>query len=374
LLQNYPVGEIPFHTYLQNEFRKNPNFGSKDRRLYRELTYTWLRTGEHFSKAKAENLAIAYYLKNNENTICKEWLMDYFPTLKSNFTNTELIAISGFSQPKLYEKFINEIEIDVTTLNSWFQSPPPLWIRAFPGQETNLEKFLSNAEFAFQKNGLAYQLPPNKSVESAVNSGFARVQDLGSQMVFDGLAFKNGDTVWDCCCGAGGKSLLIKERYGKINLFCSDVRPQILANLKTRFNLAGFSVPKLAEANLENATSEFAFENETIPHNFFDTIVADVPCSGSGTWRHNPENIQSPLSIEKYVAKQQKIVSRAIQYLKPGGSLIYLTCSVFQQENTLNTLWMENNLPLTKISNQYIGGADLNADYLFLAVFKKNEK
>jgi 16S rRNA (cytosine967-C5)-methyltransferase len=102
-------------------------------------------------------------------------------------------------------------------------------------------------------------------------------------------------------------------------------------------------------------------------------VVCDVPCSGSGTWRRTPENLSefNTKQIEEYARLQRKIVGNSLPFLKPGGTLVYITCSVFSAENRVNAeiIAAENGLKLKE--SGVIGGLKLNADYLYRAVLKK---
>ena len=104
-----------------------------------------------------------------------------------------------------------------------------------------------------------------------------------------------------------------------------------------------------------------------------DLIIADVPCSGSGTWARTPEQLHffSKKKIEEYSTLQQKIVSNASEWLKENGYLLYITCSVFKKENEENVVFFQKNLNLQFIKSEYLKGYKMQADTLFAALFKK---
>src|SRR5690606_38530006 len=115
------------------------------------------------------------------------------------------------------------------------------------------------------------------------------VQDLSSQRVGELLAANKSQifnrqskiAVWDCCAASGGKSILAKDILGNIALTVSDIRPSIMVNLKKRFR----------EAGLGNYHSFIADATTAAPGKKFDLVIADVPCSGSGTWARTPERL-----------------------------------------------------------------------------------
>jgi 16S rRNA (cytosine967-C5)-methyltransferase len=171
-----------------------------------------------------------------------------------------------------------------------------------------------------------------------------------------------GSVVWDCCSGSGGKSILLYDSLPGIILTASDKRESIIVNLKTRFREAGIRQYKALVLDLEK---------ETLPGNIrFDLIMADVPCTGSGTWSRTPEQLyfHEPSAIAKYQLLQRKIVERIIPSLKKGNQLLYITCSVFRQENEENIKWAEEKFGLTTKKLDTIRGYTLGADTMFAAL------
>lgn len=136
--------------------------------------------------------------------------------------------------------------------------------------------------------------------------------------------------VVDFCAGAGGKSLLLGALMNsKGRLYAFDVSEKRLENLKPRFKRSGLS-------NLH--AQRIAHENDSKVKRLagkIDRVLVDAPCSGLGTLRRNPDLKwrQSPQSIEELKTKQAAILSAATSLLKPGGRLIYATCSFLPEEN-----------------------------------------
>jgi len=108
----------------------------------------------------------------------------------------------------------------------------------------------------------------------------------------------------------------------------------------------------------------------------FDGIIADVPCSGSGTWARSPELLSSfseQSLFDKFVPLQRNIIRNLTAALKPQSSLVYITCSVFREENEENIAYFEKNLGLKSISATYLEGSDKGADSMFIAVLQMQE-
>jgi 16S rRNA (cytosine967-C5)-methyltransferase len=181
-------------------------------------------------------------------------------------------------------------------------------------------------------------------------------------------------SIWDACAASGGKSILAYDIFNRIDLTVSDVRKSILINLEKRFAAAG--IKKYATFLTDLSTSNLDPPSLTLrtgKHSTFDIIITDVPCTGSGTWSRTPEQLYyfDPHQIERFSALQKKIVQHAIPHLKPGGFLLYCTCSVFKQENEEVVRFIEEQYPLQLLRKELFTGYAMKADTLFGAVFQK---
>lgn len=160
--------------------------------------------------------------------------------------------------------------------------------------------------------------------------GSLEVQDEGSQLLGHLLAPKRGEMVVDFCAGAGGKTLLLGALMRSTGrLYAFDVSDKRLAKLK----------PRLARSGLSNVhPAVIAHENDTHVKRLAgkcDRVLVDAPCSGLGTLRRNPDLKwrQTPASVAELTAKQAGILAAAARLLKPGGRLVYATCSLLPEEN-----------------------------------------
>ena len=160
--------------------------------------------------------------------------------------------------------------------------------------------------------------------------GSLEVQDEGSQLLGHLLAPKRGEMVVDFCAGAGGKTLLLGALMRSTGrLYAFDVSDKRLAKLK----------PRLARSGLSNVhPAVIAHENDTHVKRLAgkcDRVLVDAPCSGLGTLRRNPDLKwrQTPASVAELTAKQAGILAATAKLLKPGGRLVYATCSLLPEEN-----------------------------------------
>jgi 16S rRNA (cytosine967-C5)-methyltransferase len=214
-------------------------------------------------------------------------------------------------------------------------------------------------------------LPNASKVEEAiVLNKEAVVQDYSSQRV--GAFLENVQLrtynlplrTWDCCAASGGKSIMATDILGEMDLTVSDSRPAILASLKKRFETAGIKNYKSFIADLTTHPSPLTAAQ-------YDLIIADVPCSGSGTWRRNPENLLffNETEIAAYASLQKKILSSIIPAIRKGGHLLYITCSVFKNENEDIAEFIRSAFQLTLLKAKLLKGHTLKADTMFAALF-----
>lgn len=192
------------------------------------------------------------------------------------------------------------------------------------------------APAAIAPNGLrippiaGYGRHPNVQAEPAFRQGWFEVQDEGSQIVAHLAGVVPGMEVLDFCAGAGGKTLALAALMRSTGqVFACDVSAARLARLK----------PRLARAGASNV-QPFAIDRETDPKldrlaGRADLVLVDAPCSGTGTLRRNPDlkwRLQEH-EIGELQARQLSILRAAARLVKPGGALVYATCSLLPDEN-----------------------------------------
>ncbi|WP_337881384.1 RsmB/NOP family class I SAM-dependent RNA methyltransferase [Rheinheimera sp.] len=173
----------------------------------------------------------------------------------------------------------------------------------------------------------------------AFKQGWFEQQDAGSQQVADALHVKPAARVIDACAGAGGKSLALAARMaGKGRLLAMDVEEWKLATLQQRARRAGAG----------NIETRLISSSKTIKRlaDKADFLLLDVPCSGSGVLRRNPDaKWQAPMRLAELKALQRDILSRYSKMLAIGGELLYATCSIFPSENQHQVQWFLQQRP-----------------------------
>ena len=170
--------------------------------------------------------------------------------------------------------------------------------------------------------------PPNVQAVEAFKAGRMEIQDEGSQIVSWLAGAEPGMTVVDYCAGGGGKTLALGQMMqGQGTLVACDVVQKRLDNIRPRLARAGID----AELRLlgQNGGGAEDLNGKA------DLVFVDAPCSGSGTWRRRPEDAWrlTAEEVERLHALQVRILSQASHLAKPGGRLVYVTCSMLSREN-----------------------------------------
>ena len=369
-------GAEPFHLYLKKYFSVHKKHGSRDRKYITSLCYNFFRLGfgaADNSGIEDKLLLATFLLENKPSSLLQSLSPDWDEKIHLSLHEKLLITEEFFNINKLF-LLQSELspEVDPVQFSESFLKQPKLYIRIRPGHyETVIHKLnaacilyenLSETCLAFTNNLKVSDIL--KIDEEAV------VQDYSSQRVGEFFKVqtigKSPISIWDCCAASGGKSILAYDTLKDIKLTVSDKRKSILKNLDARFAKAGIKEYDSFIADL--SADSFNLQGKT-----FDFIIADVPCSGSGTWARTPEQLKffRKEKITEYALLQQQIVSNAIPSLIKGGFLLYITCSVFKKENEENVDFIQRNLNLQLIKSDYLKGYQMQADTLFGALFRK---
>lgn len=370
-------GQEPFHLFLKKYFSLNKKHGSKDRKLITALCYNYFRVGCGVSREAGQNekFLLSDFLCEKKTSL----LLDFFEPSWNNSISLPLndklkIVKKQFNEEKIFP-FPDELstEINLHEFNLSFLVQPKLFIRSRPAFREIVINKIKHAGFLFEElsdNCVAFL--NNEKVSNIIEiDKEVVVQDYNSQKTLDLLKpiiekQKTPISIWDCCAGSGGKSILASDLFKKIYLTVSDRRKSILENLKFRFGKADITNYKLVNTDLEKSSSDVSES--------FDIIIADVPCTGSGTWARTPEQLYffKKNEIKKYVLLQKKIIENALLRLKSNGYLLYITCSVFKKENEENVAFFQEAYRLELLEMKYLKGYDIQADTLFVALFKKS--
>jgi 16S rRNA (cytosine967-C5)-methyltransferase len=167
---------------------------------------------------------------------------------------------------------------------------------------------------------------PNVTAELSFAKGWFEVQDEGSQIVADLVMAEDGEQILDYCAGGGGKTLALAaamHNKGQVHAYDSDRRR--LAPIIERLRRAGTRNVQVHEHEKSLAPLQGKF----------DRVLVDAPCTGTGTWRRRPDTKWrlTPKNLDERIGQQREALQKAAAYVRPGGTLCYVTCSVLPEEN-----------------------------------------
>ncbi|MET0748943.1 MAG: RsmB/NOP family class I SAM-dependent RNA methyltransferase [Rhizobium sp.] len=183
---------------------------------------------------------------------------------------------------------------------------------------------------------------PNVTAELSFQKGWFEVQDEGSQIVADLVMPAEGDQVLDYCAGGGGKTLAMAaamNNKGQVHAYDSD-----------RKRLAPI-IERLKRAGTRNVQVHDDKNSLTPLIGRFDKVLVDAPCTGTGTWRRRPDTKWrlTQKNLDERIGQQQDALTQASEFVRPGGVLVYVTCSVLPEENEAQVLRFATEHPQFEI-------------------------
>lgn len=306
-------------------FRARRFVGSKDRRAIRELVWSAIRAcGEVPPSGRAAMLRVV------QDDPALAALFDGSTYGPAPVGAGEVVATGGIAPSWLVQAMrasgLDEQEQAVLLGRA------PLDLRANTLKVTRDElraRLPVDAQEVPAPGGL--RLPAGTAAETwpEFAEGLFEVQDAGSQIACMALAAQPGEAVVDLCAGAGGKTLSLGAAMGnRGSLIACDIDRARLSRLPDRAARAGV----LAETRLLNPGRELEMLADWVGK--ADAVMVDAPCSGTGTWRRNPEARWrlDPRAIERYCAMQANVLDIGAKLVRPGGRLTYVVCSLLDAE------------------------------------------
>lgn len=311
----------PADLLVQRYFKTRRYAGSKDRRAVRELVFRAIRrSGERPDNGRAAMLGLAdddVELRFDgaphgpsargegeigaAASVCPHWL------------EAELSPLVGRDEwPALLERAPLDLRVNV----------------ARASREAMAVAFPEAAPTPISAWGL--RLAPDTKVDDRAefDQGLVEVQDEGSQLIALAGAAAGDMTIVDLCAGAGGKALALAAAAPKATIIACDTNRARLSQLAPRGARAGATITtRLIDAGREAAMLA-DLDGKA------DLVLVDAPCSGSGTWRRNPEGRWrlTPERLDRVIKLQQRLLDLAVPLVRPGGHLVYATCSILHRE------------------------------------------
>jgi 16S rRNA (cytosine967-C5)-methyltransferase len=371
------TGKVPLAIYIKQFFAGQKKFGARDRRAIASLCYQYFRLGKMAEAyTPAEKMLITILLfHSSPHDLLAELKPEWAAASVLPFAEKVHLVFGKQFQAEWHTSFYNLLQpqTDLQAYVYSFFRQPDLFIRIRPTASNLSEKITTIYPGALPTNcpGV-FRLHNGTNTDNlgVLNRDFV-IQDLSSSktgsFIYEALPYLAGK-LWDCCAASGGKTIMLYDIFGKqLQYTVSDLRPGILNNLRKRLSSAGIRHYNICRANLEAALPP-----EIKPESM-DVVLADVPCTGSGTWARTPEQHYyfSPEQLSLFVNRQKAICTTALSALKRGGTFIYITCSVFEAENDGIVSFLEKENGLTLLKRSVIDGIPDNADSMFIAIFTK---
>ena len=330
---------------IEKVFKLNPQWGSRDRRFVAEAVYDIVRNYRRYAElAQTQNnfwfiTAVWLVVKEIEFPDWQEFKdLDRDAIIQQNEQLKNNLPVYESYPDWLWELGIKELGEESWTKEAIAMNQQALVVLRANTLKTTVKKLTE--EFAKTntilnkiegvENAVFLSKRENVFQTNAFKLGWFEVQDAGSQQISSFLNPKPNQFIIDACAGAGGKSLHIAALMNnKGKLISMDVESFKLEELKKRAKRAG--VFNIETRTIEDAKTIKRLEGKA------DKLLLDVPCSGTGVIKRNPDTKWKLTSevIERTKQLQQKILSEYSQMVKPDGELVYSTCSILPSENKL---------------------------------------
>lgn len=311
-------------TIIKKYFKNRRYAGSKDRRAIRELVYAAIRRfGERPSTGRSAMLGLA---DADSNILPLFDGSEYGPAIiDPNEKNASELSIPDWIQRK-FASLMSETE------QGALLDRADLHIRLKPGdnQRAKLTRAFPDAKALPLEN--AFGLPNGTRVEDSAlyQDGQLEIQDMGSQAIITAAVAHDPTTILDLCAGAGGKALAMAALLNKsAKIIAGDVNRNRLSRMIPRIKRTG-------APNIETTLLHPDREMEALSHlkNQCDLVVVDAPCSGTGTWRRNPELRwrMTPKRLRNTTELQNRLLHLGGEFVAKGGRLVYAVCSLLDEE------------------------------------------
>ena len=311
-------------TIVARYFKTRRYAGSKDRRGVRDLVYRAIRI---FGEPPASGRAAMIGLAQADAEILASFGADGHapPAIGESETATTPAIVPAWLGKRL-PKWLNDGEL-AALLD---RAPLDLRVNRLKSDvATVCEAFPEAEPIAGLADGL--RLPHGTRVDdrAAYQAGLVEIQDAGSQLIVEACAAKPGEVVVDLCAGAGGKTLALAAAMndeGRL-IACDAIRSRF-APLPDRAARAGATVEtRLLDMNREHEALDDLLGTT-------DLVLVDAPCSGTGTWRRNPESRWriTPAMIRTLASEQARLLDIAASLVAPGGRIVYAVCSLVEEE------------------------------------------
>jgi len=349
VLESLESQKIPLDALLSRYFRLHKALGSKDRLFISDTVYhyvRWKNLYQHLKIAPSPLDPLAYAQDESIPLHVRYGMpQDLYDLL-----------VAAYGKEKTHEvSLISNVRA-------------PLTIRVNPlkiSRDALLAKWAGTFKVApcpQSPHGIHFLEKINFFTQPEYLEGLFEIQDEASQMAAELVKAKPKQHVLDFCAGAGGKTLAFAHRLENSGqIYLHDIRPRPLQEARKRLNRAG----------IQNVQ----FSLSTAQKNKMDWVVVDVPCTGTGTFRRNPDLKWKfdANRLENLILEQREIFQEALSYLHPHGTIVYMTCSILPQENESQADYFQNNFGLEVVETFKTLPIESGMDGFFAISLKKGK-
>lgn len=324
ILSQFDASHLPLDVFLNKYFRLNSSIGSKDRQEICEKLYLLIRwkhlLDHHIKEAPTWEKRLKILLDHSITSLIDDPQIPSHVRVSFPKHFWDLLK-DAFGESQAYDFCMNSNESAPITLRV---NPIKLSRDALFDQWKDLypiQKCLKSQDaLTLSQRSNLFSLPEFKL-------GYFEMQDEGSQLVAKQVEANPGQHILDYCAGSGGKTLAFApSMQGKGQIYLYDIRPHALLEAKKRLKRAGIQNAQLLDK--DKLKKKGLLQR-------MDWILLDVPCTGTGTLRRNPD-MKDKFTLDQLtqlINEQRSIFESALKYLAPNGKIVYATCSVLPQEN-----------------------------------------
>jgi 16S rRNA (cytosine967-C5)-methyltransferase len=363
--------------------KNNKKWGSRDRRFFAETVYDcvrwwrlyWYLLDQKEQPPTLEFLAPSLWRRQLEKPYFDEYLSIDFSEFEKRMTALDDPSIRQAFPAWLYQRMQESLPEEWQDLCPYFNETNSVVLRVNESKTTleSVMKSLSEENIQAQKlwgttSGLILEERANVFKTKAFKNGWFEVQDGASQQVASFLKVEPGQRVVDACAGAGGKTLHMADLMNnKGQIVSLDIHEWKLNQLKLRARRDGFH-------NIERKVVDSTKTFKRLK-NSADRLLLDVPCTGLGVLRRNPDTKWklTEQRIKELIELQKLILTQYSPILKSGGLMVYSTCSVLPEENELQIEnFLKENPSFSLEKQKSIYPVEDGYDGFFMALLKKS--
>lgn len=321
LFEDYDEQGVPLDLFISNYFRAHKSLGSKDRAEISETIYGMVRW-----KGLLDHLCGKPITWEKRLSLFKK----FNPSDYQEDTNIPIHIRLSF--PKILFDLIKASHgeqkgCDLCLVSN---SAAPTTVRINPLKTTRkemLDRWKNEYDVIpcqFSEHGIIFLKKINFFCLTEFKEGFFEVQDEGSQLLAELVQAQPGEQVMDYCAGSGGKTLAFAHKMQHTGqIYLHDIRPRILLEAKKRLRRAGIQNTQIVKSDRKKLKKKM------------DWILVDAPCTGTGTYRRNPDmkwKFTNEMLV-RLIGQQRMIFEKALSFMKPEGRIVYGTCSILKEEN-----------------------------------------